>query len=326
MKLFSQMPSSTASHPITYGTSIVLFGSCFSEHIGARLGYYKFRTLQNPFGILFHPKAIEVVLQRVLCERWYRAEDLFFHLGQWRCFEVHSALAQTEKEAMLRQLNALLEGTRSGIRHAGHIFITLGTSWVYHHRQRDAIVANCHKVPQKEFGKHLLSVSAIQESLYQIMVHVQDLNPNAHVVFTVSPVRHLKDGFQENQRSKAHLITALHAVLEDPVMQGKASYFPSYEIMMDELRDYRFYGDDLVHPNALAIRYIWEKFERAYFTETTRKTMERVDVVQKGLGHIPFHAEGEAHQQFKKALQQKIAYLQDHYPFMVFDGAKPNSK
>ena len=203
---------------------------------------------------------------------------------------------------------------------ATHIVLTFGSAWVYKHLATGKIVANCHKVPQKEFTKSLLSIAEVGESLESIIAAISAVNESAQFILTISPVRHLKDGFVENQRSKAHLIAALHAKMNSPFMKGGRGevYFPSYEIMMDELRDYRFYEADMVHPSPLAIDLIWDKFKTAWISKKVQVTMDQVDVVQKGLQHRPFHADSMAHGDFKRTLQEKITYLKAKYPFMSF--------
>ena len=194
----------------------------------------------------------------------------------------------------------------------------MGTAWVYRLNESNKIVANCHKVPQKEFEKYLLPISEIAVSLECIINKIQTINKEVRIVFTISPVRHLKDGFIENQRSKAHLISAIHYLISAQ-SESTVDYFPSYEIMMDELRDYRFYGEDMVHPNQLAIDYIWEKFQNTWISDGALETMSKVDDIQKGLRHRPFHAESDQHQKFIKSLHAKIAYIKEDYPFMEFN-------
>jgi hypothetical protein len=194
----------------------------------------------------------------------------------------------------------------------------LGTAWVYQHEKGNQVVANCHKVPQKEFEKHLLTVDGISAGLQGMVQKIGTINQGAVIVFTISPVRHLKDGFVENQRSKSHLITALHRLLHSPLMHNRGRYFPSYEIMMDELRDYRFYANDMLHPNDLAIAYIWEKFKNVWLSETAFNTMDQVEAVQKGLQHRPFDMGSEKHQKFLQHLNERIFLLQKQFPFMNF--------
>ena len=316
MKLQTQIPLQKAQNQIDYTSRLVLLGSCFSENIGQKFSYFKFRELQNPFGILFHPLAIANLVSRAVLGKVFTEDDVFFHNERWQCYDAHSDLSAVSKESLLNALNDGIEKTANHLKQATHICITLGTAWVYRHTETDAVVANCHKVPQKQFSKELLSIGEITASLNSIIASVQSLNPNVQFVFTVSPVRHIKDGFVENQRSKAHLIAAVHEVIETAKL--KVDYFPSYEIQMDELRDYRFYKEDMVHPNALAVNYIWEKFKLVWITEEAQKTMLQVDAVQKGLLHRPFHQKSEQHLKFLKSLDVKISNLQKQFSFMDF--------
>ncbi|MGQ3087452.1 GSCFA domain-containing protein, partial [Flavobacterium sp.] len=199
-----------------------------------------------------------------------------------------------------------------------HLIITLGTAWVYRSNANGELVANCHKVPQKEFTKELLSVDAICQSLQNIIALVKVANPEAHIIFTVSPVRHIKDGFTQNQWSKANLITALQQILTTNNHQPATTYFPSYEIMMDELRDYRFYAEDMIHPNEIAISYIWERFSDAFITPEALATMKLADNIQKGLQHRPFNADSAQHRDFLSKLNDKITALQQQHPHIRF--------
>jgi len=258
MILQTQIPLKQQLHnTIQYNSNIVLLGSCFSENIGNKLNYFQFQTLQNPYGILFQPKAIEQLITNAINEKEYTDADLFLHNEQWHCFEAHSSLSATEKNMLLSNLNTATKTTLKQLKKASHIIITLGTAWVYRLIKTDNLVANCHKVPQKKFLKELLSITDISESLAAINALIKSVNKNVSIIYTVSPVRHLKDGFIENQLSKAHLLSAIHSIVEP---RKNTFYFPSYEIMMDELRDYRFYKEDMIHPNNIAIDYIWENF------------------------------------------------------------------
>jgi len=314
MKLQTKISLKPEQIRIDYDSSILLLGSCFAENIGEKLDYFKFKSLQNPFGILFHPMAIENLVSRSVDENEYSEEDVFFHNERWHCFDSHSDVSDASKEKLLQKLNQGLAKTYQQIHKSTHIIITLGTAWVYRKSKSDAIVANCHKVAQKEFSKELLSVAAIEKSLKNIIGMIRSLNEKTQVILTVSPVRHLKDGFVQNQRSKAHLITAIH----ETIGQGNALYFPSYEIMMDELRDYRFYESDMIHPNQLAIDYIWERSKTVWIAEESFSIMEKVAEVQKGLKHRPFNPDSEQHHKFTQSLDKKIMYLKKKYPFMEF--------
>jgi len=319
MELQTKIPLTTSDNPIDYQSKLVLLGSCFVENMGAKLDYFKFQQFQNPFGILFHPLAIENLVQRAIEGKTYRQEEIFEQDGIWHCFDAHSDLRSGSSEKLLHLLNQRLKETKTNLEASSHIIITLGTAWVYEDNSSGKTVANCHKVPQKQFTKKLLSPTEIEASLQNVMALIQKVNPNTQIIFTISPVRHLKDGFVENQRSKAHLITAIHSVLSSRAQSRELAYFPSYEIMMDELRDYRFYGKDMVHPNPLAIDYIWERFKSVWISENASAVMDEVDAIQKGLLHRPFNPDSDAHQKFKTSLRAKITYLQERFPFMKFE-------
>lgn len=308
MQLTTQINLTFGQTPIDYSSKLVLLGSCFAQNMGDRFAYYQFKNSVNPFGIIFNPVSIQRLIERAVQDEKFTAQDLFYHHERWQCFELHSEMSQSNAPEMLGQINLVLEQFRQDLQKATHLVITLGTAWVYRHLKSRQIVANCHKVPQSDFKKELLSTDQIQQSLAEITSKIRNLNPDVHFIFTVSPVRHLKDGFVENQRSKAHLISALHDFLE---ADFKASYFPAYEIMMDELRDYRFYADDLLHPNALAIEYIWQKWTSAHISSGCYPIMEEVAYIRKALLHRPFQPESESHQKFLEQLQLRIEKLRN---------------
>ncbi len=315
MKFQTTIPTQKSDFLIDYSSKLVSFGSCFAENMGNKFDYYKFLTLINPFGIIFNPISLEKILLRSIHKKYFTENDIFYHNEAWHCFEVHSELSNPEKEKFLTKLNQLIDATNGHVENTTHCLITLGTSWVYRHIESDTIVANCHKVPQKLFTKELLSTADIEASLKRIVSKIQVVNPNCKFIFTISPVRHSKDGFVENNVSKSHLITALYHFLSNAT---SSIYFPSYEIMMDELRDYRFYAEDMLHPNQTAIDYIWMKFSENYINEVEFETMQHVSEIQKALSHIPFNPNSESHIKFQDNLKQKINAIVAKYPEMQF--------
>lgn len=320
MNFSTQIPISKSNHPIDYDSRVVSFGSCFAENIASKFDYYKFQTTTNPFGIIFNPVSIEKIIERVVQKNYFTEEDVFFHNDLWHCFEIHSELSQPNKEVFLNTLNLLIDSTLLKIKEATHIIITYGTSWIYQSTASQSVVANCHKVPQKAFQKELLTIEIIKKSIQNTIALIQSINPEVQFIFTISPVRHLKDGFVENQLSKSHLISALHSSI---FHLPSSNYFPSYEIMMDELRDYRFYSQDMLHPNQLAIDYIWERFVQSHISEDAYSLMEEISGIQKSLLHKPFNPDSEGHQTFVKQLQQKINQVQNKYPFIAFNSWQP---
>jgi len=290
-------------------------GSCFSENIGDKLNYYKFKTTQNPFGILFHPKAIEKIIVEAVNAKEYTENDIFFHQERWHSFDAHSSLSTPNKDKLLQQLNSASTATLTALKETNCCIITLGTSWVYKLVENDKVVANCHKVSQKKFSKKLLSVEEVTTSLNTIIQHIESVNKETIIIFTVSPVRHLKDGFVENTQSKAHLISAIHKFTH----QTNVSYFPSYEIMMDELRDYRFYAEDMIHPNKTALKYIWNKFVGSWFSDNSLLLMKEIDAIQKGISHRPFNENAVEHQKFLENLRKRITKIQQEIPSINFN-------
>ena len=307
--------SKNTCKPIDYNSKIILLGSCFSDNIGQKLSYHKFQSILNPFGILFHPRAIETIIKNAITKEEYTEKDIFFFNERWQSFTAHSKLSSSSKEEIIEKLNKASASINTALKSSTHIIITLGTSWVYRLLESDKIVANCHKVSQHKFKKELLSIVEINKSLSSIISLIRKVNPDINFIFTVSPIRHLKDGFIENQQSKSHLISALHQIIKN---QENTFYFPSYEIMMDELRDYRFYKEDMIHPNQIAINYIWEKFYENWLSDEAIDLKKEVIKIQRGLEHKPFNPDSKKHQQFLSSLQGKIEILKKKYAHISF--------
>ena len=308
------VPISKTTESITYYTSIVSLGSCFAVNMAQKFAYYKFPITVNPFGVLFHPLAIENILQHTIENSRYTAEDFFLHNELWHSFDFHSDMSQSSLKEAIQQANSQQIQLQQALQEASFCFITLGTAWVYIYNSTDTIVANCHKLPSQHFSKRLLSVEEITESLSHIIALLKQFNPSITIVFTISPVRHIKDGFFENQVSKSQLFAALYPFITD----SKNLYFPAYELLLDELRDYRFYANDMVHPSEMAINYIWERLVATYIETATQADMKQVDSIQKGLSHRPFNPETESHQQFLAQLQQKMEAFTMKYPHIRF--------
>ncbi len=316
MKLQTTIPLKPERNQIDYTSKVLLLGSCFTESIGQKLSYFKFQKKYNHFGIIFNPVAIEKLITRAINEVTFTEEDVFFYNEQWHCFEVHSSLSNTSKSLFLSTLNQALEDFKTSLLDATHIILTIGTSWVYREIESDEIVANCHKIPQKKFLKELLSPDDVSDVLLGIEVLIRDVNPSCVLINTVSPVRHVKDGIVENSRSKAHLIAGVHEIVD--VRKG-SYYFPSFEIMMDELRDYRFYKEDLIHPSTTAITIIWERFKNVWISEATNSLQKEIDSIQKGLRHRSFNPESEAHKEFEVKLQERKKIIKAVIPHCNFD-------
>lgn len=318
MQFTTKIPISKSNSPIDYNSKVLSLGSCFAENIGKKFDYYKFQTTTNPFGIIFNAVSIEKLVNRIVNGIQFTEKDVFFHNDLWHCYEVHSELSNPNKEVFLKRLNSIVVFLNHQITEYTHIIITLGTSWVYRNIDSNEIVANCHKVSQKEFTKELLSVETIEKSMRNSVTLVNQINKNVKFIFTVSPVRHIKDGFVENTISKAHLITSLQHLLNTEHFKLNTEYFPSYEILLDELRDYRFYAEDMLHPNQVAIDYIWQRFKETVISERAFLTMDEVETIQKALSHRPFNPNSSSHLKFIENTQRKVSNLQARFPYIKF--------
>ncbi len=316
MKFHTEIPfQSQKFDQIDYNSKVLFLGSCFSENIADKFSYFKLNHLVNPFGILFHPKPIESFITNVINEKEYTVSDLFYHDQLWHCFDAHSRLSHESKEQILNSLNNSIRETHRFLKEASHVILTYWTSWIYRDIASDTLVANCHKLPQKKFLKELYSVDQVKASLDAIDALIKSINPKITIINTVSPVRHLKDGFVENNLSKAHLIAAVNDICGS---SKKQYYFPSYELMMDELRDYRFYSEDMLHPNQVAINHIWERFKTVWISEEAFDTLKEIDGIQKGIAHRPFHPNSDAHQLFLEQLEVKKTQIKSRFPHVNF--------
>ena len=315
MKFRTEVPLKPINgNTIDFDAKIVLLGSCFTEHISEKLDFYKFQTQCNPFGIFFQPQAILTFLRNVY-ENKIDENAVFFSDEQWKSFNAHSQLNNTSKTLFLNQLTSQIEDCNSRFKTTSHFIITLGTAWSYRHIETQNYVANCHKLPSTQFEKVLFSVEEITNILHKIKDLIHAFNPKAELIFTLSPVRHLKDGYIENTQSKAHLISAIHKVVHSSDL---LHYFPSFEIMMDELRDYRFYTPDMIHPSAQAIEVIWDKFKSVWIDSNLNSTLKIIKRIQNGLQHKPMHSNSEAHQHFMASINAEIERLKKQFPQLKF--------
>lgn len=316
MKLSTEVSLKASPKPIDYDSTVLSLGSCFAEHISQKLDYFKFRVSSNPFGILFHPEAILNVVKKAAKKELFTSDNVIQYNEKWQSFFSHSRLSRNSSAELLAVLNSAKTELKEASEVASHVIITFGTSFIYRLKSSGQGVANCHKRPQDLFEKELTPIEDLKKILSQLIFHLEHLNPDVKLVFTISPVRHIKDGIVENQRSKSHLISALHSVLEET--ESSHHYFPSYELMMDELRDYRFYNRDLIHPSPMAVDLIWEKFKQNFVSESVFTDLDKVDKLQKSLAHRHTDDKGEAFDKLK-AYQYKLSKeLIEKYPFMSF--------
>src|SRR5690554_766961 len=297
---------------ITLGSKLLSMGSCFSTMIGDKLEERKFKVLNNPFGTIFNPVSLFQLLQRSLLDQQPDESLLLEHDQRYYHYTAHSDQTSSQKKQLLVNLIKKQSISRQFLAEASHIFITLGTAHVYELASSGQIVANCHKQPQSLFNKRLLSLEEMIISFKSFYGLLQEINPTADIILTVSPVRHIKDGIPDNQLSKSILRVFTHEMTK---ACSQVSYFPRYELMMDDLRDYRYYKDDMIHPTPFAENYIWELFKQAYFDHETLEKVKKVDGILNDLKHRPFHAESLSHQQFLHKLLQKMERMGPAFDF-----------
>lgn len=303
----------TLSTPISYADKILLTGSCFTEHIGNALRDWKFNTLSNPNGILFDPASVSSSLQSYLEPRYYGEDDLVFLNELWQSWQHHSIFSEPDRAECLRRINASQETAHHFLREAGWLIITLGSAFSYRLAAGGDDVANCHRAPARTFTRRLMTIEDILSTLDTCLHRLFYFNPKLRVLFTVSPVRHIRDGLIDNNRSKARLIESVHQ------LAGKFDrvyYFPAYELVIDVLRDYRFYDIDLVHPNYAATTFVLEKFIEHCIDAPGQRLLPEVRELVTARRHKPFQPSTQAHRRFLKQQWQKAADLVRQYPFL----------
>lgn len=288
---------------ICFQDKVLFLGSCFSENINEKLVERKFDSRSNPFGIVYNPISIFNILDFVIEEKTFTKNDLFLHNEIWNCYDFHSDMSGLEVEKVLQNINDKILETRVFLKETNVLFITFGTAWVYETNKE--IVANCHKVASKEFEKRLLTVAEIETKAKSTLAKLKQYNEKIKIVFTLSPVRHLKDGFVENNLSKSILLLVINQLQTEK----NIAYFPAYELVIDDLRDYRFYKEDLVHPNNLAINYIFEQFQNVFFTEKTISLLVKVEKLLKAFQHRIKYKETQEYIKFRKNLEKQVADL-----------------
>ena len=294
---------------------ILVLGSCFADHIGRRLSENKFSCVVNPFGTLYNPFSILSAMKMMAQGKVFTPFDLFQSQGLWHSWAHHGSFSSTSVEESLKMMNDAIEQARGQLRKLDVLIITYGTAWVYRLAQEpEVVVANCHKEPEKRFLRSMERVDALAACMRQTLAVARAIRPQLKVIFTVSPIRHLRDGLHANQLSKSALLLAVDEVVADDNRLNH--YFPSYEIMMDELRDYRFYDDDMVHPSSKAVEYIWERFSSTYFSQQTLGLMKDWKSIALGLAHRPLHADSDAYRQFLESLLEKITNIKKQHPYL----------
>lgn len=272
------------AYNIGYQDKILILGSCFSENIGKKFLENKFNVLVNPFGIIYNPISICNSLNIIIDKKEFNVKDLFYHNEQWHSFFHHSKFSDISEKKVLENINDKINEANNLIKDVSYLIITFGSSYVYIHNELNFIVSNCHKIPNKTFEQKMLSITEMETYWIELINKIKIINKNIKIIFTVSPIRYLKYGFSSNSLSKANLLVLVNN------LKNKfdfIDYFPSYEIMMDDLRDYRFYDKDMIHPNEIAIEYIWDKFLDKYLDKDSLNIITKIEKLKKSILHKP---------------------------------------
>ncbi len=307
---------------INHNHHLFLIGSCFTENIGEKLRRMKFQVLENPSGILFNPISVTETITACIENKQYQSADLFYFNEAWHSWKHHSRFSALNEINCLEKLNQATSHAHQYLKNANYLLITLGSAWVYTLTEKaangilDSVAANNHKAPADWFSKKLMTVDETLAKLDNMLYRLFLFNPNIQVIFTISPVRHLREGVIENNRSKAVLIQAVHHMVEK---FSRLYYFPAYELVIDDLRDYRFYAEDLVHPNYQATQYVWEKLVGACIDEPTQLLMKEIAEINLAFQHKPFNSQSQQHQKFLMSYIHKTKKLMEQYPQLDFN-------
>lgn len=291
-----------------------MFGSCFIENIGKILVDNKFNVNLNPFGILYNPASIARALYMLLDNYEFTEKDIFEHKGLFNSFYHHGSFSDTDKENYLSKINQSTKQAVDDLKKSDVLIITLGTSYVFRHKDKDIVVGNCHKLPAADFIRYRLTVSEIVDEWTVLIKQIRQQNPpEVKIIFTVSPIRHMKDGAHDNQLSKSVLLLAVDELCKTDY---GSLYFPSYEIVLDELRDYRFYNEDMIHPSDTAIKYIWERFSDTYISQETKSIIDEWNKIYLALNHRPINSQGDEYKHFLRQTLLKLKAFKDKYPYI----------
>ena len=315
MDFYTEIKTGKSAFCVSHTDKILVLGSCFADNIGYRLADCKFSCVVNPFGTLYNPLSILAAVEMMAKGKVFTSSDLFQSQGLWHSWSHHGSFSSSSVDESLGMMNASMEKAREQLTRLDVLILTYGTAWVYRLAAHpEKVVANCHKQNEGLFLRRMEDVDTLEACIRRTLEMVRSVRPQAKVIFTVSPIRHLRDGLHANQLSKASLLLAVDKVLNSS--KGVCEYFPSYEIMMDELRDYRFYDDDMVHPSGKAVDHIWERFSDTFFNKDTMALVKEWRGIALALAHRPLHADTDAYRQFLKTLLEKIINIKNKHPYL----------
>jgi len=303
----------SSTFKISYNDRVMTLGSCFAENIGLKLYNAYFQLDVNPFGVLYNPVSILNSIELMLGKKQFTPVDIFENKSLWQSFSHSSMFSEITPQACLNKINSRLEVGCEFLYRADFLLITFGTAWVYEEKKSGRVVSNCHKLPAYEFIRRRLTVQEIVDNYSELILKLQNQLPHCKLIFSVSPIRHFKDGAHQNNISKSILLLAIEELQK---LFTQVSYFPAYEIMMDELRDYRYYASDMIHPSEVAVDYIWKRFSDTYFSAETIQIKAELEQLARDLNHRPLHTESEEFVNFQSKLEKKRTDLKTKYPFL----------
>lgn len=298
-----------------HSDNVVLLGSCFSDNIGAKLQGALINATVNPMGTLFNPMSIARGVYRLIDNEPVAGRDLFLQGGVWNSFDFHSRHSLPDKQATIDRMNQRIQQGHDALKSAQLLTITLGTAIVYRLKTTGEVVANCHKVPQHEFDRQMSSVPDMVKVLDEMLTKLNQFNPQLRIILTASPIRHIADGLDINSLSKASLRVAINEAIKNH--RDYCDYFPAYEIMLDDLRDYRFYANDMVHPSEVAIEYIWQAFQATYLDDRSALAVARCERIHKRMQHRPMSANRETVDRFNADTTSVVRNLIKEYPYLA---------
>ncbi len=301
-----------------YSKKNLFIGSCFTENIGTKMAALKYDVDINPFGILYNPISIANSLKFLLEQKNFNSDDLIYYNGLWQSLFHHGKFSDTDKHRTLENINKRIKFSSDYLKKTDFIFLTFGTAWIYEYKNSGQVVSNCHKIPASEFSRRRLGVNEISKLYNNLLPEIWKSNPGCKIIFTVSPVRHWKDGAIENQRSKATLLLAVDELI-NKFGSEKCAYFPSYEIVMDELRDYRFYANDMIHISETGTNHIWSLFEESFIDRESRELTPKIHKISKAFNHKPFNRNTKEYLLFLKTALKQVKELQKYFPNLNFE-------
>lgn len=322
MKFRYELEIAAPQKTIEHNHNIMLIGSCFTENIGDKLAKHKFTMLQNPNGILFNPVSVSEAIINVVEQKEYTTNDLFYYNEAYHSWQHHSKFSNLQANDAITDINLSTQEAHTFLKQANTLIITLGSAWIYTLTEQalnakvGTVAANNHKAPHNWFDKKLMTPAQVITVLGTMLDRVGSINKNIQVIFTISPVRHLREGAINNNRSKAVLIQAIHDLID---YLPNLYYFPAYELVLDDLRDYRFFAEDLVHPNYAATEYVWERLVQTCCSKNCQEIMQQVAEINLAYQHKPFNAASHQHNQFLKNYAEKVHALQKEYAYINFE-------